>query len=116
MNSSTEIGKALWLGSVLAGAAMAGLPEARTLIDLAAKAEVDRAKQAKADEFDLASMRGIVDERQQSRLAYDIDRSTKAAARLNEVRRPKTERVLSGNGRRTWPPGTRANRRRGSRP
>ncbi len=118
MKPQTEIGKALWLGSVLAGAAMAGIPEARTLIALAAKAEIDRAKEAKAEGFNPVSMRGMIDERQQSRLADDIDRAAQAVAlaRLNEVGRPETKRVRDGGVRGSWPPGTRANRRRGSRP
>lgn len=117
MNSSTEIGKALSIGVTLAGAAAAGIPEARQLIALLAEAEREKVRRAKcppsSGDTDFLIGKVMLDERQQLELADNILRAAAASPGRGAVGEgSKSKRVRGWGVRGSWPPGTRANRRR----
>lgn len=122
MNSSTEIGKALSIGMTLVGAAAAGIPEARRLIALLAEAEREHVRRAKCppssgDTPDFLIGKVMLDERQQLELADNILRATASSPGRGAVGEgSKSDRVRDRGVRGSWPPGTRANRRRRFRP
>lgn len=118
MNSLTEIGKALRRGATLAGAAAAGNSEARYMIERLSEAEREKARRAACGvppengDSDFFERRSY--ERQFCQVANDIER---AIARCDETREPpqKGGGVRHSGYCRYYPPGTRANRRRGRR-
>ena len=85
--NETPIGRQLMAGSILAGAAAAGIPEARHLIALLAEAEQERARAAKRAEieegFVLLTMKGQNDdattERRLRAMADDFGRAVSTA-------------------------------------